>query len=106
VSYSDIDQSGYSGSNGNIQQLPGFVGGGNYHLSASSPCIDVGTNAAPSIPSTDIDGDTRIIDGNDDGSAVVDMGADEVVPATPGWGGASTIPGDHYARQMCRRPGY
>jgi predicted outer membrane repeat protein len=96
VSYSDVDQDGYAGSNGNIRELPAFIGGANYHLTASSPCIDVGTNSAPSLPSTDIDGNARIIDGDDDGSAVADMGADEFVPSTPGWGGAATVPSEYY----------
>ena len=58
---------------------PMFIGGGDYHLTADSPCIDTGTNDAPSIPDTDFEGDQRIIDGDNDGNATVDMGADEYV---------------------------
>jgi predicted outer membrane repeat protein len=63
VSYTDIDQSGYAGSNGNINTDPKFVGSGDYHLQISapctiiSPCIDAGTSAG--APANDLDGVTR-----------------------------------------------
>ncbi len=44
---------------------------GNYHLQAVSLLINAGTNSAPALPSTDKDGNPRIID------ARVDMGAFE-----------------------------
>jgi len=47
------------------------------HLQAGSPAVDNGTNAAPSVPSDDIDGEVRPLDGNGDSIAVVDIGADE-----------------------------
>ncbi|MFH1562096.1 MAG: right-handed parallel beta-helix repeat-containing protein [Nitrospirota bacterium] len=50
---------------------PQFIGGGDFHLQSTSPCIDKGSNTAPSIPSTDKDGKPRIVDG------IVDMGAYE-----------------------------
>jgi len=50
---------------------PLFVGSGDYHLTASSPCINTGDNDAPDLPSTDKDGNPRIIGGT------VDMGAYE-----------------------------
>ena len=59
---------------------PMFVGGGDYHLTADSPCIDTGTNESPSLPDIDFEGDQRILDGDHDGSAKVDIGADEFVP--------------------------
>lgn len=52
---------------------PLFVGGGNYHLTAESPCVNTGNNDAPDLPSTDKDGNPRIIGG------IVDMGAYEYV---------------------------
>jgi hypothetical protein len=65
---------------GCIDEDPCFVdaAGGDFHLLLSSPCIDAGTNSAPSLPSTDFEGDTRIING------IVDMGVDECIgsPAT------------------------
>ena len=59
---------------GNITTVPQFVdvAGGDYRLSSSSPCIDVGLNsAAPGEP--DLDGNPRIQ------NSVVDMGAYEYV---------------------------
>jgi parallel beta-helix repeat protein len=85
VSYCDV-QGGYSGT-GNINADPLFVGGGDYHLQSGSPCIDAGNNAAPSLPSTDFEGDPRIVDGNGDTVAVVDMGADEYMIPPPPVGG-------------------
>ena len=48
-----------------------------YHLSAGSPCIDAGENL-PDLPGVDVDGDPRLIDGDADGIATVDIGADEI----------------------------
>jgi len=66
----------------NIFQDPEFVAPGlgllsDFHLRPWSPCIDVGSDAAPGLSATDFGGDPRIHDGNDDGAAVVDMGAYE-----------------------------
>jgi parallel beta-helix repeat protein len=65
--------------NGNISADPLFVSAatGDFHLTAGSPCINVGTNGAPLVPALDYDGYTRIIDGITNGSAIVDMGAYE-----------------------------
>ena len=77
VTYSDI-QDGYSG-DGNIAVDPQFADpdNGDFHLLWGSPCIDVGTNSAPGLPDYDFEGDARIIDGDVDGTATVDMGVDE-----------------------------
>jgi hypothetical protein len=46
------------------------------HLWSVSPCIDEGTDSVV-LPDSDFEGDPRIIDGDSDGTAIVDMGADE-----------------------------
>ncbi len=50
---------------------PLFIGSGDYHLTALSPCINTGDNDAPDLPTTDKDGNPRIMGGT------VDMGAYE-----------------------------
>jgi len=91
VSYSDV-QGGYAGT-GNINANPLFVSASNLHLTGTSPCIDAGTNSAPSMPLQDIDGEDRTMDGDENGSSIADMGADEFNPGStpPGWT-ATTVP--------------
>ena len=48
----------------------------NFRLSYGSPCIDAG-NDADAVGDTDLDGNARIVDGDTDGAATVDMGAYE-----------------------------
>jgi len=81
-----VDNTGYGGS-GTIDDLnncifadPQFVNatGGDYHLKDTSPCIDAGDNSyVPSGVTEDLDGNQRIVDGNNDGTATVDIGAYE-----------------------------
>jgi len=80
VTYSDVEGS-WPGA-GNIDIDPLFVDPTNddFHLQTGSPCIDTGDNSAPGLPATDIDGESRIQDGDGDSVALVDMGADEVPP--------------------------
>ena len=75
VSYTDIDQSGYAGSSGNITSEPLFSGPADYHLQQASPCIDNGTSAG--APSTDIAETSR-----PQGTGY-DIGAYEYVPPAP-----------------------
>jgi predicted outer membrane repeat protein len=79
ASYCDIaGDTAYPGT-GNLHVDPKFVNapGGDFHLQGSSPCIDHGTNSISDLPANDYDGKTRTSDGNEDGLAVVDMGAYE-----------------------------
>jgi predicted outer membrane repeat protein len=90
VSYCDI-RGGESGifmevgnilnwGDGNIDAEPMFAdsGNGNYRLSAGSPCVDAGDNDSVPADVCDLDGNTRIYDGDGDGISVVDMGAYEL----------------------------
>ncbi len=63
---------------GNVNVDPMFADGGDFHLSSASGLIDAGTDAG--LPSTDVDGDPRAVDGDGDGQARADIGADEFVP--------------------------
>ena len=67
---------GVVGSNGNISADPHFLDAASldYHLQLGSPSVDAGTNAAPSLPSTDLDGHAWIAGGT------VDQGAYEYAP--------------------------
>ena len=86
VVYSDVDQDGYAGSDGNIRQDPLFVSplphasapatGGDYHLQAGSLCENAAS--AEYSPGIDIDGDSRPQAG------AFDMGSDEVLSACSG----------------------
>jgi hypothetical protein len=56
----------------NIDLDPKFVGGGNYRLQSTSPCINTGTNSPPGgLPSSDLGDSPRIL------NVTVDMGAYE-----------------------------
>jgi hypothetical protein len=57
---------------------------GDYHLLEGSPCIDAGDpNFIPELNETDLDGNPQVVDGDNDGNSVVDMGAYEYRPPTP-----------------------
>ena len=79
VSHSDVE--GGWGGTGNINADPLFVdaAAGDFRLSSSgSPCVDAGDNNAPNLPATDLMGKLRVVDGDRDGTATVDMGAYEL----------------------------
>ena len=70
---------------------------GDLRLGAGSPAVDAGTNSATSLP-TDLDGNPRVVDGDGDGTATVDMGAYELQPyalnVTLTGSGSGTVSGD------------
>ena len=70
---------GQASTNGNKSVDPLFVSAAkkNFHLQAASPVIDAGTNSAPNLPPKDLGAKPRIVDGNGDGIAIVDMGVYE-----------------------------
>jgi hypothetical protein len=71
----------FSGVNGNFGGIPSL--GPNGELLAGSLGIDQGDNAAATTLATDIVGNSRILDGNHNGAARVDVGAYELVVAEP-----------------------
>ena len=81
VTYSDV-KGGFPGK-GNLDTDPLFVGTEDFHLQPDSSCIDAGTNGpAGGLPPTDLEGNSRLLDGNGDGTAVADMGAYEAPPVS------------------------
>ena len=89
ISYSDI-KSGINGINGsgsiqwlegNIDEDPLFLENGDhpYSLSDCSPCIDIGTQdtSGLNLPASDLIGNKRIWDGDNNGTSIIDMGAYE-----------------------------
>ena len=86
LNYCCVDSTGCGGSgtiddsNNCIHDDPQFVdaANGDFHLKGTSPCIDAGDNSlVPSGVDKDLDGNQRIVDGNNDGTATVDIGAYE-----------------------------
>lgn len=71
----------FAGSNGNFAASPLF--GPQLQLLPGSPGIDAGNNFATGLPATDILGHPRILDGNGDSIARVDVGAYELAVPEP-----------------------
>ena len=72
---------------------------GDYHLLPGSPCIDAGSNDVDNpdtpeietLPDTDIAGLPRVIDGDLDGAATVDIGAYEYLPGDVNYDGRVNV---------------
>jgi hypothetical protein len=81
VTYSDV-QFGYPGK-GNINASPRFADllRGDFRLAAGSAAIDAGDRVpAPNDSGEDLVGNARVVDGDGDRKAVIDMGAYEYEP--------------------------
>ena len=69
---------------GNSNSAPMFVGPGDYRPAMGSPLIDAGeVISGPPVMDTDLAGNDRPVDGNDDGVAAPDVGAFEYQPPAP-----------------------
>ena len=64
--------------NGNISADPKFINNvSNFELKPTSPVIEAGTNSVSNLPPKDLSGQPRIVDGDGNGTATIDMGAYE-----------------------------
>jgi len=89
VGFCDVQDSDLVGVFGNISEDPLFKDAywDDYHLRPQSPCVDAGTNmlgnfvTTGNLPIYSVDSDVEgaPFDGNNDGQAVMDMGADEMI---------------------------
>lgn len=81
IANSLIADSTFAGTNGNFGGTPML--GPMHELLAGSIGIDAGNNLAANLPAFDIAGNPRILDGNGDGVARVDVGAFEYLVPEP-----------------------
>lgn len=89
VYFSNIE-GGWSGAGaGNIDGNPHFLSPemGLFRLTAGAAGIDMGDNSQPNLPDYDLVGRARVLDGDGDSNATVDMGSYEYDPEQP-------LPGD------------
>ena len=87
ATYSDISDNDTGAGNISVNPMLMNLAGDDYHLQAGSSCIDSGNNTYIYYDTgspTDFEGNPRIIDGDLDSTATVDMGADEYTPAGAG----------------------
>ena len=73
----------------NIDADPAFVDAlrEDFRLLSYSPAVDAGTSTVPDppgLPAADLGGNSRTVDGDDDGTALPDMGAYEYLPGGGG----------------------
>jgi hypothetical protein len=64
-----------------------FVAGSDWHLLSGSPAVDSGSGE-DELTTTDLDGAPRVVDGDGDGTAVIDRGAYELPTPAPEGPGA------------------
>ena len=71
----------FSPGTGCISQDPQYVNASDFdfHFQQDSPCIDAGKpdTTGMNLPNYDLEGNLRVVDGNDDGEAIIDMGCYE-----------------------------
>lgn len=81
--YNSCVSDGTTGTNV-ISDDPQFVdyAGYDFHLTETSPCIDTGNDVIVpfTLPLVDLEGNDRIIDGDQNGTSEIDMGAYEFIP--------------------------
>ncbi len=77
VAYCDVQGDSVYRGMGNVCVEPGFADAdaGDFELVWSAPCVDIGSSTATGVGSQDYAGKARVVDGDEDGTAVVDLGA-------------------------------
>jgi hypothetical protein len=70
------DQTGLNG-NTSVDPLFADSGAANYRIRTGSPAIDAGDNNVSVVTEVDIDNGVRILDGDGNGTAIIDLGAAE-----------------------------
>lgn len=78
---------------GNIDVNPQFIATNDFHVASTSLCIDAGDSAYV-ISSTDLDGQLLPLDGDADGTSIVDMGCYEYLNASADSDGDQLSDGD------------
>ncbi len=98
--YCDV-RGGFRGE-GNFDSDPRFVSvdENDFRIRLGSPCIDAGDDNATGIGSKDVEGDTRILDGDFDAVARIDVGADEVSPVAASLYGTVGAAGDSLGKVL------
>ena len=76
VSCSILNDPRFIDTNGNFYSFPGFadLNQKDFNIQKNSPCIDNGDSQTATLPDFDFEGDNRILDGDKDGFAAVDIG--------------------------------
>lgn len=67
----------FTGNDGNFYEDPVFVdsASGDYNLQSTSPAVDTGDPTASGVGAEDLDHDVRVVDGDANSIAVIDLGA-------------------------------
>jgi len=98
----DIRTNAYFGNpDGDVVDCPAGIGdlfvdagmvdaaAGDFHLTDTSPLLDMGTSGIAGTPTLDVYLEPRLADGDGNGSVVIDIGADELnPPPAPAWAAA------------------
>jgi hypothetical protein len=100
VSHSGV-QGGWPGE-AVLDEDPGLVdaAAGDVHLRFRSPCVDAGDNGAPGLPEDDLEGDPRVVNGDAGPAAIIDIGADELLPEIAARFGTTNAAGEALANVL------
>ena len=83
-------------SNGNLSVDPHLTSSTDLHLTPNSSAVDAGTNSAPGLTTTDLDGNPRVLDATSAHFATVDLGAYEYTGTADSTAAAVTLTASTY----------